>query len=247
MNSTCLLAQVGEDGRQVALDLQRRPRGLLERHAQLVGDDVGQRRLAQPRRPVEQHVVERLAARLGRLDGDLEVVLDLVLPDELAQPLRTQLQLERRIVVDRRGRDDAVAIELCRWAKPRWGDSKANVTAQQRATKSVASSKRMSPSSKSGGLRWLALGSPSSTLPSRRIAVGWIQPGSQLCCRNALVDLEARFGGRSSCRASSSGECQDRGQRASEPPSTYEGEIRSRLLDSTGCEPLAARRMDVGR
>ena len=88
------LAQVGEDGRQVALDLQRRPRGLLEGHAQLVGDDVGQRRLAQPRRPVEQHVVERLAARLGGLDGDLEVVLDLLLPDELAQPLRTQLQLE---------------------------------------------------------------------------------------------------------------------------------------------------------
>ena len=106
------LAQVGEDGRQVALDLQRRPRGLLEGHAELVGDDVGQRRLAQPRRPVEQHVVERLAARLGGLDGDLEVVLDLLLPDELAQPLRTQLQLERRIVIHRHRRDDAFAIRV---------------------------------------------------------------------------------------------------------------------------------------
>jgi len=105
-----LLAQVGEDGREVALDLQRWARGLLERGIHFVGDDVGQRRLAQPRRAVEQHVVERLAARARRLDGDLEVVLDLVLPDELAQPLRTQLQLEGRIVVHRHSRDDAVGM-----------------------------------------------------------------------------------------------------------------------------------------
>ena len=36
----------------------RRP----DRHAELVGDDVGERRLAEPRRAVEQHVIERLAA-----------------------------------------------------------------------------------------------------------------------------------------------------------------------------------------
>ena len=97
-----LVAQVGEDRGQVALDLQRRPGGLLEGSAQFVGDDVGQRGLAQPRRSVEQHVVERLAARLGGLDGDLEVVFDLVLADELAQPLRPQLELKRRVVVQRR-------------------------------------------------------------------------------------------------------------------------------------------------
>ena len=86
-----LVAEVGEDRRQVALDLQRRARGLLKRHAQLVGDDVGQRRLAQSRRPVEQHVIERLAARLGRLNCDLQIVLYFVLADKLAQPLWPQL------------------------------------------------------------------------------------------------------------------------------------------------------------
>ena len=92
--------------------LERRARGRAKRRAHFVGDHVGQRRLAEPRRPVEQHVVERLAARARRLDGDLEVVLDLVLADELAQPLRTQLQLEGRVVVHRHGRDDAVGMSF---------------------------------------------------------------------------------------------------------------------------------------
>jgi hypothetical protein len=41
------LAQVGEDGGQVALDLQGRAGGLLEADVELVGDDGGQRGLAQ--------------------------------------------------------------------------------------------------------------------------------------------------------------------------------------------------------
>ena len=83
-----LVAQVGEDGREVAFDLQRRSRGLLKCRAHFVGDYVGQRRLAQSRWPVKQHVVQRLAARFRRLDGDFEIVFDLLLSDELAQPLR---------------------------------------------------------------------------------------------------------------------------------------------------------------
>ena len=60
--STCRVAQVGEDRGQVALDLQRWPAGLLKGTLQFVGDDVGQRRFAQPGRAVEQNMVERLAA-----------------------------------------------------------------------------------------------------------------------------------------------------------------------------------------
>ena len=57
-----LVAEVGQDGGEVALDLQGRPGSLLEGHRQFVGDDGGQRRLAQPGRTVEQDVVQGLAA-----------------------------------------------------------------------------------------------------------------------------------------------------------------------------------------
>ena len=56
------VTQVGEDGREVALDLYGRPGALLVGHAHLVGDDGGQRRLAQPRRAIEQNVVQGFAA-----------------------------------------------------------------------------------------------------------------------------------------------------------------------------------------
>ena len=64
----------GEQRGDVALALERRAGGLHERHAELVGDDLRQRRLAQAGRAGEQHVVERLAARDGRLDGDRELL-----------------------------------------------------------------------------------------------------------------------------------------------------------------------------
>ena len=42
------------------------PGGGAEPHAHLARDDLRERRLAEPRRPEEQHMVERLAARLAR-------------------------------------------------------------------------------------------------------------------------------------------------------------------------------------
>jgi len=43
-------------------------------------DDVRERGLAQPRRAEQQHVVQRLAPRARRLDEDLELAADLLLP-----------------------------------------------------------------------------------------------------------------------------------------------------------------------
>ena len=94
MNRTWLVAKVGEDRGQVALDLQRRAGCLLEGDSQFVGDDVGQRRLAKARRTVEQHMVERFAARFGGLDGDVEIVFDLCLADEFLQALRAEFEFE---------------------------------------------------------------------------------------------------------------------------------------------------------
>ena len=55
-------------------------------------------------------MVESFASGTGSFNCDREVFFDLSLPDELGKPLRTQLQLERRIVLNRSRRDDALAV-----------------------------------------------------------------------------------------------------------------------------------------
>ena len=51
--------------------------------------------LPEPRRPEQQHVIERLAALLGRADEDLELLACLGLADVVAQLPRPQRTLER--------------------------------------------------------------------------------------------------------------------------------------------------------
>ena len=89
-----LVAQVGQDGGEVALDLQGRPGSLLEGDGQFVGDDGGERSLAQPGRTVEQNMVQSLAAGFGRFNRDRQVFFDLGLTDEFREALRPQLQLK---------------------------------------------------------------------------------------------------------------------------------------------------------
>ena len=77
--------QRGEEGGDVGLALERRAGGLDHRHAELGGDDVGERGLAEPGRAGEQDVVERLAAPPRRLDEDRQLVGDLTLVDEVGR------------------------------------------------------------------------------------------------------------------------------------------------------------------
>ena len=86
--------QRGQEGGDVGLALERRAGGLDHRHAELGGDDVGERGLAQPGRAGEQDVVERLAAALRRLDEDRELLGDLLLVDEVGEGLRAQRAVE---------------------------------------------------------------------------------------------------------------------------------------------------------
>ncbi len=102
------VAQIGEDRGQVSFDLQRGAGSLLEGGGEFVGDDVGQRRLAEAGRAVEEYVIERLAARLGGLDGHVQILFDFVLADEFLQALRAELEFEGGIVLDRGGGDQAV-------------------------------------------------------------------------------------------------------------------------------------------
>ena len=86
------LAEVRQDARQIARLLEHRPGGRAHGDAQLVADDVGERRLAETGRAVEQHVIERLAALRGRGDRHLQVLADAILAD---------------VVVEARGRSPA--------------------------------------------------------------------------------------------------------------------------------------------
>ena len=58
--------------------------------AQFARHDLRQRRLAEARRPDEQHMIERLAALAGGLDEHLQIGARLRLADEFGQFLRTQ-------------------------------------------------------------------------------------------------------------------------------------------------------------
>jgi hypothetical protein len=93
------LAQRGEHRGQVAGALDGRTGGGADLRPHLGGHDVGQRRLAQPRRAVEQDVVDRLIALPRRVDQDRQVLLDPILPGELIQPSRPDAGLQDQLVL----------------------------------------------------------------------------------------------------------------------------------------------------
>jgi hypothetical protein len=112
--------EAGEDGREILRLLEHRPGRLPQVDAQLGGDDVAQRRLAQARRAEQQHVIEHLGALARRADEDLELLARLGLADVVRQPLGTQRALHRLLV--RRGRAGGHHARLARGARPRAGE-----------------------------------------------------------------------------------------------------------------------------
>ena len=78
-------AQVGEDGGEVALDLQGGAGGLLEADVELVGDDGGEGGFAQAGRAEEEDVVEGFAAGFGGFEGDGELLFGFGLADEFGE------------------------------------------------------------------------------------------------------------------------------------------------------------------
>ncbi len=97
--------EIGEQRRQVAGLGDDRTRRGAEIDAELARHDLRQRCLAETRRTDEQHMVERLATALGRLDEDLEVCPRRSLADELVERLRPQRHI--RVFATRLRRDQA--------------------------------------------------------------------------------------------------------------------------------------------
>jgi hypothetical protein len=100
--------QAREDRREVADALDGRPGRDANAHLHLGRDDVGERGLAEARRPVQQDVVERLAAATRRRDTDADVLFDLLLIDVLGKALRA----EREVCLDVAVRGVAVSDAL---------------------------------------------------------------------------------------------------------------------------------------
>ncbi len=88
------VAQVGEDGGEVALDLERGAGGLLVGDIEFVGDDGGERGFAQSWRAEEEDVVEGFAAGLGGFKGDSKLLFGFGLADEFLEAAGAELELE---------------------------------------------------------------------------------------------------------------------------------------------------------
>ena len=61
---------VAQNASQIQLFLQDRPGGLIDRHAQFMRDDAGERGFTQPRRSAKQNVIHCLAPAFGRFNRD---------------------------------------------------------------------------------------------------------------------------------------------------------------------------------
>ena len=84
------LTEPGQEPREHALVLDRGPRGGVQGHAHLVGDDLRERGLAEPRWAVQEHVIEGLGAQLGGLDVDPQLGDQRDLPDVLLEAAGAQ-------------------------------------------------------------------------------------------------------------------------------------------------------------
>src|SRR5262249_4406332 len=104
--------EVGEERGEVAGALQDRTRSLAQVHAHLARDDVRERRLAQPRRTEEQHVVESFLPLPRGFDKDRKLAADLFLADVFGERFWPERALEGLLLGrDRGAGDEAVGFD----------------------------------------------------------------------------------------------------------------------------------------
>ena len=96
--------------RQIAFAIQQRSRTRFNRDVQFVRDNLRQRRFAQPRRPIQQHMIERFPAAARRFDGDLNILFHPLLSDVFAQPRRPNAGFDARVFVVNRTRHNARSL-----------------------------------------------------------------------------------------------------------------------------------------
>ena len=106
-----ILVEVGQQRRQIAGLFNGRAGGDADIDAHFGGDNARQRGLAQARRAVQQHMIQRFAAAACRLDEHGQVALGLLLTDVLLQGMGTQ-GLLLRILRQKGGGDDRLFVDV---------------------------------------------------------------------------------------------------------------------------------------
>ena len=86
-----------EQAGEVAGFFYHRPAGVPDVHAHRVGDDVGEARFPEARRPAEQNVFEHVAAPVCGLHHQFEPLADFFLAGEFVEVRRPQRNIERRV------------------------------------------------------------------------------------------------------------------------------------------------------
>src|SRR5687768_14106860 len=123
-----------ENRRHVSLPLERRACDAADADPELLADDEGQARLAEPGRAGEKDVVESLAAGLRSFQRDRELLLDPLLADKVLEPARTKRAVELVVSGSEHGRGHALgsahaALSACRTRSA--GESSGSVSASR--------------------------------------------------------------------------------------------------------------------
>ncbi len=100
--------EVRQDSHQISRFLNHRPRRRTHSHAELVGNHICERRLAEAWRAIEQDVVECFAPLPRGRDGNLQVFAHAVLADVVIQLARPQTSFVLRVFLDARRCDEVV-------------------------------------------------------------------------------------------------------------------------------------------
>src|SRR5258707_3916375 len=103
-----LFLQRSEDGGEFAFAFKERPGAGLDDHAKLIGDDLRESGFPEAGRPIEQHVVEGLAAAARGFDRNGDVFLDPFLADVFGERFGAHAGVKARVVVKRSTADDAL-------------------------------------------------------------------------------------------------------------------------------------------
>ena len=95
-----VLAEARQDRREIAGALEHRPRGRAHGDAELLADDVSQRRLAETGRSVEENVIERFVALPRGGDRHLKIRANALLADVVVQRAGPKPRLVLGVFID---------------------------------------------------------------------------------------------------------------------------------------------------